>query len=150
MQLREQYVAAVIPRLQGGVNLVRPVDLIDGSWLIPQTSFVCQYTVNTTELAIRNLLLDGHVVADAAEFALESDSGGVVRTRVEGVERCAALGVCIMVIVLMLLVRCPRDRSSTEAHTLKSPSPWSNQPDVELINRVGSSFRTRSVNSNSG
>lgn len=53
-------------------------------------------------MCVLNLLLDGDVVAQAAEFALEANSGWVVGAGVDRVEGAAALRVCVVVVVLIL------------------------------------------------
>lgn len=46
-----------------------------------------------------NLLLDGDVVADTSELALDADPVAVVRGRLDRVERRAALGAGVLVVV---------------------------------------------------
>lgn len=48
----------------------------------------------------QNLLLNRHVVADTAPFALESNARGVVWSRGRGVEGRAALRIGVVVVVL--------------------------------------------------
>jgi hypothetical protein len=63
------------------------------------------------------------VLSDAAEFALDADSCGVVGRRLDAVEGGAALGVCVVVVVLLGLLLVRVWVSSERGSTLKSPAP---------------------------
>lgn len=72
---------AIIPSLDGLVDLVRLVDLVDGLLHLPE-------------------VLRRHVLPDAAELALDGDAPRVVRGGGKRVEGRAALWVRVVVVVV--------------------------------------------------
>ena len=73
--------AAIIPCLNGGVNLIRLVDSIDGRLVVPE-------------------MFDGYIATDAAKFTLEANPAGIVGARGCGIEGGATLWIGVMMIVL--------------------------------------------------
>lgn len=65
---------------------------------IPKTSCIVRTKLGGEEQA-RHLLIVGHNMSDTTEFALEADALGVVLGGQNGVKWCAALGVCIVMVV---------------------------------------------------
>ncbi|KAI6804565.1 hypothetical protein KC361_g8 [Hortaea werneckii] len=80
-QLPQQHMAAIIPRLQRLVNLVRLINRIDGRLHVPE-------------------MVDGDIVPRPAELALEADAAGIVGARGRGVEGGPALWVRVVVVVV--------------------------------------------------
>lgn len=64
-------------------------------------------------VAIEHLLIQSDVVPDPAEFSLEANPAGVVRTRVDGIEGRTALGIRIVMVVLAHLASVIRRMGPT-------------------------------------
>lgn len=52
-----------------------------------------------------DLLVNGDIVADTSEFTLEPNALGIIGSGEKGVERCTALRVSVVVVVLRGLAR---------------------------------------------
>lgn len=102
--LVENDVGAVVVGVEVDVDLVGLVDGVDGRLDVPQAVVLGAIR---QPLALRpgvgrewkNLLVDGDVMPDTAELALEANSAAVVRGRLDRVEWGAALRVGVMVVV---------------------------------------------------
>lgn len=92
---------AVVVGLEVGVELVRLVDGVDGLLDVPEAGGRGQYGEEWgREKSRLDLLLDGDVVANAAVLAGDTDALGVVGSLRAGLEGGAALGMCVVVVVL--------------------------------------------------
>lgn len=100
---------AVVVGLEVDVDLVGLVDGVDCRLDVPEAVFwgtVCQLFSLSRLMQQRegsghagNLLLDGDVVADTSELALDADPVAVVRGGLDRVEGRAALGARVLVVV---------------------------------------------------
>lgn len=95
--------AAVIPDVDGFIDLVGLVDAVDCFLVVPEAGLDQQNTQAIRMRSGENKLFNGDVVAKSAEFSLDANSGGVVGARLDRVEGAAALGVGVVMVVLDLV-----------------------------------------------
>lgn len=95
--------SAIVPGRKGLVDLVCLVNGIDGLLDVPETrrTFVSRRICE--QGFVSYLLVNGNVVANAAELPLYTDAGWIIWAGLDGVEWRAALRVCVVVIVLRVL-----------------------------------------------
>lgn len=77
--------ATVVPGFESLVNLISPIDLVDGPLNLPQ-------------------MLRRDVVTSTTELALDGNALVVVRSRVSGIEGGSALWVSIVVVVMPISI----------------------------------------------
>lgn len=94
----KQQARAVIVSIEIEVDFVCLVDGIAGLLNVPETRYIVS-TKLESKRSVQLLLIVGYNMANATEFALEADTLGIILGRQYGVEWCATLGVCIVMVV---------------------------------------------------
>jgi hypothetical protein len=78
------------------------IDCVNSSLDVPETKLTISTGVSFQDSRFENSLFNRDIISETPKFALKTDSCGVIRTRVDGVEGAATLRVGIVVIILVL------------------------------------------------